>query len=115
MPAFARTSANWRSIMARKITSRFHLRGTLLARTPLHVGGYGEDVDTDLPLARNGAGQLYVPGTSLSGALRQWCEEAFDDPHLEYGDGRQVTEQVWGYQNRCESTGGSASHVVVED
>src|SRR5216117_3113234 len=83
MPVSGPTSGIWigcaslearRLPMARNITGRLILRGTLVARTPLHVGGLGEDVDTDLPLARDGAGRLYAPGTSLAGALRQWCE-----------------------------------------
>jgi CRISPR/Cas system CSM-associated protein Csm3 (group 7 of RAMP superfamily) len=79
------------------------LRGELVARTALHVGGHAEDVDTDLPLARNGAGRWYVPGTSLAGALRSWCEAAFDE---------EKTRAVWGYQERDE---GHASFVYVED
>src|SRR5690348_4601656 len=89
--------------MARETTSRFRLRGTLIAKTPLHVGGHGDDVDTDLPLARDGAGELYAPGTSLAGALRQWCERAF---------GRDAVNRHWGYQDGEE---GHASYVVVED
>ncbi|MEZ6141678.1 MAG: RAMP superfamily CRISPR-associated protein [Zavarzinella sp.] len=106
--------------MARNIHSRLHLYGTLVTLSPLHVGGYGEDVDSDLPLARNGAGQLYIPGTSLAGALRQWCEESFDHPDTEYGEGRHPTEQVWGYQDRRtfmpnEKDPSHASFVVVDD
>jgi CRISPR/Cas system CSM-associated protein Csm3 (group 7 of RAMP superfamily) len=98
--------------VARNITSRFHLHGTLVTQSPLHVGGHGEEVDTDLPLARDGAGQLYVPGTSLAGALRQWCEAAFDDPSRDYGVDRKPSERVWGFQ---EGDRGHASFVVVED
>jgi CRISPR/Cas system CSM-associated protein Csm3 (group 7 of RAMP superfamily) len=89
--------------MAREIISRIHLRGTLVAQTPLHVGGHGDDVDTDLPLARDGAGDLYVPGTSLAGALRQWCELAF---------GEDAVNRHWGFQ---DADRGHASYVVVED
>jgi CRISPR/Cas system CSM-associated protein Csm3 (group 7 of RAMP superfamily) len=89
--------------VARNIYSRLHLCGTLVTRSPLHVGGYGEDVDTDLPLARDGAGQLYVPGTSLAGALRTLAEQLF---------GENFIEKLWGYQ-RDDS--GHASFVVVHD
>jgi CRISPR/Cas system CSM-associated protein Csm3 (group 7 of RAMP superfamily) len=98
--------------VARDIYSRLCLRGTLVTQSPLHVGGHGEEVDTDLPLARDGAGQLYVPGTSLAGALRQWCEQAFDDPNIHYGDERKPSERVWGFQ---DGEKGHASFVVVED
>ena len=56
--------------MARRIHARYRITGKLTAVTPLHVGGYGETADTDMPLARNGAGDLYVPGTSLAGPTR---------------------------------------------
>lgn len=89
--------------MAREISSRVRLCGTLVATTPLHVGGHGDDVDTDLPLARDGRGHLYVPGTSLAGALRQWCEQAF---------AAGFVDQYWGFQKDDK---GHASYVVVED
>jgi CRISPR/Cas system CSM-associated protein Csm3 (group 7 of RAMP superfamily) len=89
--------------MARDIYSRLHLCGTLVTQSPLHVGGHGEEVDTDLPLARDGAGQLYVPGTSLAGALRELAERLF---------GASVIDELWGYQ---DGNKGHASFVVVED
>uniref|UniRef100_A0A7C4LNP0 CRISPR type III-associated protein domain-containing protein n=1 Tax=Schlesneria paludicola TaxID=360056 RepID=A0A7C4LNP0_9PLAN len=89
--------------MARNIYSRLHLCGTLVTQSPLHVGGYGEEVDTDLPLARDGAGQLYIPGTSLAGALRELAERLF---------GESVIDELWGYQREDR---GHASFVVVED
>lgn len=89
--------------MARNIFSRLHLQGSLVTQSPLHVGGHGDDVDTDLPLARDGAGQLYVPGTSLAGALRELAERRF---------GEHVVDELWGYQR---DDLGHASFVVVED
>ena len=89
--------------MARSIQGRLIISGELVTQTPLHVGGVGEDVDTDLPLARNGAGNVYVPGTSLSGALCAWCESAF---------GESEAQQVWGFQ---KDEAGFASYVFVED
>lgn len=89
--------------MARNVAGQIVLCGNLVAQTPLHVGGYGEDVDSDLPLARDGAGRWYVPGTSLAGALRAWCVAAF---------GLDKTQQLWGFQQAEE---GFASFVLVED
>ena len=89
--------------MARERVSRIRLQGTLVAQTPLHVGGLGDDVDTDLPLARDGAGKLYIPGTSVAGSLRQWSEQAF---------GEDAAKRHWGYQ---EAERGHASYVIVED
>ncbi|MBI5758596.1 MAG: hypothetical protein HZA46_08770 [Planctomycetales bacterium] len=92
--------------MARRIDGRLTIVGELVTQTPLHVGGHGEDVDTDLPLARNGAGELYVPGTSLAGAFRGWCEAAF---------GPDAVQPVWGYQYPTDGNKGEASHVIIED
>ncbi len=89
--------------MARKISSRLRISGTLQAETPLHVGGYGVDVDTDLPLSRNGKNQLYIPGTSITGVLRAWCERNFD---------KQEIDSIFGYQ---VGDNGHASFVLIED
>ena len=66
--------------MGRHISSRLKIRGELIAETPLHVGGYGESFETDLALARNGNDEFYIPGTSLTGALRCWFENSFGKP-----------------------------------
>jgi CRISPR/Cas system CSM-associated protein Csm3 (group 7 of RAMP superfamily) len=89
--------------MARQVTGRLRIAGKLVARTPLHVGGHGDDVDTDLPLARDGRGRYYVPGTSLAGGLREWCGDMCDPA---------LVRTTWGYQ---EGDQGRASAVVVED
>ncbi|RMG02439.1 MAG: hypothetical protein D6741_03740, partial [Planctomycetota bacterium] len=70
----------------------------------MHVGGFGEDVETDLPLARDGTGRYYIPGTSIAGALRQWCLRAF---------GPETVRDVWGFQGRGNS--GHASLVELDD
>jgi len=104
--------------MARQIQARITVQGKLMAMTPLHVGGYGESFDTDLPLARDGGGGFYVPGTSLAGPMRAWCLDAFDEDE---------TENLWGFQekptkNKAEETrkegekrNGHASFVMIED
>jgi CRISPR/Cas system CSM-associated protein Csm3 (group 7 of RAMP superfamily) len=89
--------------MARNIYSRLHLSGTLVAESPLHVGGNVYDVDTDMPLARDGAGQLYIPGTSLAGALREHAEQLFGIPF------------VSGFWGDVDSDHGRASYVFVND
>lgn len=89
--------------MAANIRQRLVLQGSLVATTPIHVGGFGDDVDTDLPLARNGQGQWYIPGTSLAGALRQWCYRLMGD---------RATRQAWGFQ---QAEHGCASFITVED
>ncbi len=78
--------------MARKTHGRIEVRGRLIAKTPLHVGGISDGPDTDLPLARDGGGDLYVPGTSLAGALRAWCEPRFDREWVDLLFGSTATE-----------------------
>lgn len=101
--------------MAREISTRLKITGQLTAETPLHVGGFGTSPDTDLPLARNGKGEWYVPGTSIAGVLRSWCERNF---------GEGATNEVWGFQRQAkpedenrisERKKGHASFVLVED
>ena len=57
--------------MARTIDHVWILDATLIARTAFSVGGLGGGLAADLTLARDGAGQTYVPGTSLAGVLRE--------------------------------------------
>lgn len=89
--------------MAREIQSRIIVKGRLQASTPLHVGGYGESVDTDLPLARDGKAHFYVPGTSIAGSLRSWFLDAFQESE---------TQRLFGFQ---ENDKGHASFVLVDD
>jgi Uncharacterized protein predicted to be involved in DNA repair (RAMP superfamily) len=93
--------------MARKIHSRLIVEGTLVTLSPLHVGGYGESTDTDLPIARNGANKPYLPGTSIAGVLRAWCEQSF---------GEEATGEIWGPKiKKGKSDDGHASFILVED
>lgn len=89
--------------MPRELAERLCVRGTLVALTPVHVGGVGETVETDLPLARDGRGDLYIPGTSLAGALRAWCQSAFD---------QHCVQATWGFQDGDQ---GHAARLIVED
>lgn len=57
---------------------RIEIMGSLVPKTPFHVGS-GQDLHTasDSPLLRDGnhpAGDLYLPGSSLRGALRSHLE-----------------------------------------
>jgi CRISPR/Cas system CSM-associated protein Csm3 (group 7 of RAMP superfamily) len=96
--------------MARKITSRLKIAGKLVAETPLHVGGYGDSHDTDLPLAQNGNGEWYVPGTSIAGVLRNWCCQNFR--HIKIQKDKLLIEDLFGFQ---EGDQGQASFVLIED
>ena len=96
--------------MARKIHSRLLIEGTLMAETPLHVGGFGESIDTDLPLAQNGRGEWYVPGTSIAGVLRSWCLKHFGQ--LAFQADKTLIEEIFGFQ---KANKGHASFVLIED
>lgn len=89
--------------MARQIETRWKISATLTALTPLHVGGIGDDVDTDLTLAINGRGNYYLPGTSLAGALRSSMAQSRD------------LDQVKDYWGDHDSEDRGASFILVED
>lgn len=90
--------------MARAIHTRWKIKGTLMAETPIHVGGIGSDADSDLALALNGCGNYYIPGTSLAGALRGWMGQWLDDD--------AKVKELWG-DHEHEQRG--ASFIVIED
>jgi CRISPR/Cas system CSM-associated protein Csm3 (group 7 of RAMP superfamily) len=95
--------------MARRIDSRLKITGKLIACGPLHVGGMGGNADVDLPLAINGNGELYVPGTSLAGPIRSWLLRQVDEARI---------REAWGYQEQGsidQQAEGHASFVTVDD
>src|SRR5260221_4387572 len=89
----------------RRLAGRLLVESRLRLETPLHVGGAGSDVQTDLPIAENGQGRIYIPGTSLAGALRVWCWSTF---------GEDAVNRLWGAEpsHRAES---EASYVLIDD
>lgn len=92
--------------VGRHVTSRVRARGWLRVESPLHVGGLDGDSSEPLPIAMDGLGRLYVPGTTLAGVLRQWSRGADPDSDL--------LDELWGYVPR-QGEGGQASRVVVAD
>lgn len=108
--------------MTRPIDARLIAAGRLVAESPVHVGGMPDDLETDMPLARDGRGRFYVPGTSLAGALRAWMWECFPDHE-------SLLYTVWGYQpeprvhaSKARRGGeaetadtGSASRILIDD
>jgi len=115
--------------MARELQERLRIRGRLVALTPLHVGGLGSHFDTDLPLARDGQHRLVVPGTSLAGAMRAWCEMAFPQVKKDTKDagapenlGWNVVKALWGLRRQDDreakeagDDAGHASYILIED
>ena len=96
--------------MSRPLSSRIIFTGTLETTAPLHVGGVETGWDVDMLLAVNGAGEHYIPGTSLTGALRAWFRRAF---------GVEATEALFGPETETmhtdEGKTAEASRVYVED
>lgn len=96
--------------MGRLLRASIRIDGELVATTPVHSGGPAESVFSDLPLAVDGDGTVYFPGTSIAGPLRAWWRRTAGptDPSL--------VDSVWG---RVESEPGSnkgwASILLVHD
>lgn len=87
----------------RPMTARLRVAGWLVLRTPLHVGGAAE---TGLTVATDGLRRLYVPGTGLAGALRQWTlGRSADDRAL---------DTLWGFAEP-HGQGGTVSRVITRD
>jgi CRISPR/Cas system CSM-associated protein Csm3 (group 7 of RAMP superfamily) len=82
--------------MSREIAQRIYIKGVLVTQSPLHVGGMSLDPTIDLTLAVDGQGRLYIPGTSLAGALRNYVN----------------SDDLWGCP---EKEKGHASFMVIED
>ncbi|MGQ0838156.1 RAMP superfamily CRISPR-associated protein [Actinokineospora sp.] len=84
----------------RQVHTRWELTATLVARTPLHVGGTHDDPYLDLTVARDGRGEPYVPGTSLAGVLRSWWDRR---------EGTDRTTAVWDGTARRDPDGGAGA------
>lgn len=88
------------------MTSRVRARGWLRTESPLHVGGLGHDPSEPLPIAVDGLGRLYVPGTTLAGVLRNWSRGA--DPES------VDLDSLWGFISKNNDEG-RVSRVIVAD
>lgn len=89
-------------------SDRYTITGTLTTTSALHVGSL-HDLAVDRPVARDGAGRAIIPGTSLSGALREAWRQALPDPQLEVA--------LWGGRpDPADSSKGEAvSRILIED
>ncbi|ADP71117.1 protein of unknown function DUF324 [Rhodomicrobium vannielii ATCC 17100] len=106
--------------MSRHIARRVTVEGQLLCLTPLHVGGLDTPSSSDLPLAMNGEGKFYVPGTSLAGPLRAWCRETYPDTWMNlWGVGSQelpvAPDNESEEEKKARTKPDRASFVIVED
>lgn len=102
--------------MARKITHTLTLQGELVAQTPIHIGGADIADTIDMPLAVNGMGEYYLPGTSIAGAIRAWEHE--EEPDEKDKTEKKQEEKVskkkesWGFADKDR---GHASFFIVDD
>ncbi len=93
--------------MSQKISGKVNVDGTLVAVTPLSVGGLGTGEHVDLELAEDGTGQYYVPGTSLAGPMRSWLERRLSKES-------KLSNSLFGYTNQ-KGDGGKASIIYISD
>jgi CRISPR/Cas system CSM-associated protein Csm3 (group 7 of RAMP superfamily) len=73
--------------MTRLIAECWAITLALEAVTPIHVGGLEDDGWSDLPLARDGLGRLYIPGTSIAGVCRSHVWDLY---------AKREIDRVWG-------------------
>ena len=92
--------------MSRSLVGKVRVRGELVARSPISVGGMGAGEHVDLDVAVDGSGNFYIPGTSLAGPMRAWLME-----HLA---SEKLVSNLFGYID-SESDAGKASLLHVED
>ncbi len=97
-----------------RLSHRHTLRAELVTRTALHVGtseAARQMAATDLPVARDGRGSPYIPGSSFRGALRSGLEallrgvaregQRVCDPFVrEELRGGEVDEATWSCGDR---------------
>ncbi len=94
--------------MARLLSHRYRVEGTLVVTSAIHVGMGASDHDSDLALARDGRGRLFIPGTSLAGALQHWCALAYDPQDGGF-------RALWGQASGPEHQDNNASLLIVDD
>jgi CRISPR/Cas system CSM-associated protein Csm3 (group 7 of RAMP superfamily) len=91
--------------MARRLLQRLRIEGKLCADSPIHIGGAGDDLALDMPLARSGDGRCHIPGASLTGAIRNWWRHHFPEPEV---------NALFGY-NECTGNLDHGSYILIED
>jgi CRISPR/Cas system CSM-associated protein Csm3 (group 7 of RAMP superfamily) len=94
------------SVVGRPLSRRIKACGWLRTESPLHVGGLEHDPSDPLPIAMDGKGRLYVPGTTLAGVLRAWC--------LGSGETSSAMNEVWGHESEDDADG-QASRLITAD
>lgn len=96
-----------------RLIHRHALRAQLVTETALHVGtseSARQMAATDLPVARDGRGSPYIPGSSFRGALRSGLESLLRglardgqrvcDPFVREDADGKVAEEAWSCGDR---------------
>jgi CRISPR/Cas system CSM-associated protein Csm3 (group 7 of RAMP superfamily) len=91
--------------MNRAIKGKICVSGFLVASVPLSVGGMGTGEQVDLDLAVDGAGGVYIPGTSIAGPLRAWLASRAEE---------SVVRGLFGFIEK-KGNEGRASALFVAD
>ena len=92
--------------MSRRRIGKVCVRGELVARTPVSVGGMGAGEHVDLDVAVDGSGKFYIPGSSLAGPMRAWLTQNLASAEL--------SDELFGFIHPKEDNG-QASLLYVED
>ena len=82
-----------------RIISRTYIGFVMQVDSPLHISN-GDGINSDSDVLRDGNGNTFIPGTSLTGAFRNYIGE------------NKNKESIFGYS---ESTQGRMSSVFVSD
>jgi len=101
--------------MSRPRSGRVELSGTLVAITALHVGGAGGGMGIDLQVARDGAGRVVLPGTSLAGVIRSWVGQELDVSDKQMSLAFGCTPPRGGYRSTPVADRAAASLFMVDD
>jgi CRISPR/Cas system CSM-associated protein Csm3 (group 7 of RAMP superfamily) len=102
--------------MARKLLAIFEVQAVLTAEVPLHVGNRDDQLSQDAPVAVNGKGEPYLPGTSLAGPMRTWWRDAFGaDPEEQSTIWGRIEKRDDGNSSQGTKEPGFASLLSVED
>lgn len=73
------------------ITDRIYIKGLLTAESPFLIGSY-DDEFTDIVALRDAEGSVFIPGSSIAGALRNYFEE-------------NAARRIFGYTKKIDMNG----------
>ncbi len=83
---------------------------TMHQQSPLRISNSGSE-KTDLDLMKDSRGFPFIPGTSLTGVLRELAEKTFADDRY-----KQLLLSLFGSEKRSDyEKGFSESHVIISD